>query len=40
MESNKRAHIRDWLRRSLALLMALVMVITMLPLRVFAGDFR
>ena len=36
---NKREHIRDWLRRSLALMMALVMVITMLPLHVFAGDF-
>ena len=36
---NKREHIRDWLRRSLALLLALVMVITMLPLHVFAGDF-
>ena len=36
---NKREHIRDWLRRSLALMMALVMVITMLPLHIFAGDF-
>ena len=36
---NKREHIRDWLRRSLALMMALVMVITMLPLHVFADDF-
>ena len=36
---NKRERIHDWLRRSLALLMALVMVVTMLPLHVFAGDF-
>ena len=37
---NKRENIRDWLRRSLALLMALVMVVTMLPLHVFAEGFR
>lgn len=36
---NKRERIHDWLRRSLALLMALVMVVTMLPLNVFADDF-
>ena len=36
---NKRERIHDWLRRSLALLMALVMVITMLPLHAFADDF-
>ena len=36
---NKRERIHDWLRRSLALLMALVMVVTMLPLHAFADDF-
>ncbi|MFR6436542.1 MAG: InlB B-repeat-containing protein, partial [Peptoniphilaceae bacterium] len=36
---NKRERIHDWLRRSLALLLALVMVVTMLPLNVFADDF-
>ena len=36
---NKRERIHDWLRRSLALLMALIMVVTMLPLHAFANDF-